>query len=175
VSTGTLYNYFQSKEQLFRAVMQGVLDDLTERAGGEPVDSVASSSAPADPVRGIIEANRSYVIGYRRNARLMSLLSQVAERDAEVQAIGIAIRGHFETRISRAIARWQVQGLAYSDLDPVYTANALAYMVDRFLAEWVSLDLAYDEELVADTLSKLWIRALGLGEGPRATPPDTRR
>ena len=29
VSTGTLYNYFQSKEELFRAVMQGVLDDLT--------------------------------------------------------------------------------------------------------------------------------------------------
>ena len=31
VSTGTLYNYFQSKEELFRAVMQGVLDELTAR------------------------------------------------------------------------------------------------------------------------------------------------
>ena len=89
-------------------------------------------------MQGIIDANRSYVAGYRKNARLMSLLSQVAERDAEVQAIGIAIRDHFEDRISQAIARWQAQGLAYSDLDPVYTANALAYMVDRFLAEWTA-------------------------------------
>jgi AcrR family transcriptional regulator len=173
VSTGTLYNYFQSKEELFRAVMQGVLDDLTERSAGEHLDNVVplDGGLPGDPVRGIIEANRSYVAGYRRNARLMSLLSQVAERDPEVQAIGLAIREQFEARISRAVARWQAQGLAYSDLDPVYTANALAYMVDRFLAEWVALDLPYDEELAADTLSKLWTRALGMADGPRSTDP----
>ena len=170
VSTGTLYNYFQSKEQLFRAVMQGVLDALTEGAARDPAERTAR---PTDPVQGIIDANRSYVAGYRKNARLMSLLSQVAERDPEVQAIGIAIRDHFELRISQAIARWQEQGLAYSDLDPVYTANALAYMVDRFLAEWTALGLQYDEDLVAETLSKLWIRALGMGDGPRR--PRTAR
>jgi AcrR family transcriptional regulator len=162
VSTGTLYNYFQSKEELFRAVMQGVLDDLHDGAGAD-----ADRERSADPVQGIVDANRSYVAGYRKNARLMSLLSQVAERDAEVQAIGVAIREHFETRISRAITRWQRDGLAYSDLDPVYAANALAYMVDRFLAEWIALGLEYDEELVAETLSKLWIRSLGMGDGPR--------
>ena len=97
----------------------------------------------------------------------MSLLSQVAERDPEVLAIGLAIREHFESRISRAIARWQAEGLAYSDLDPVYTANALAYMVDRFLAEWAALGLPYDEDKVADTLSTLWVRSLGLADGPR--------
>lgn len=163
VSTGTLYNYFQSKDDLFRAVMQGVLEDLTNRADDEP-----PTVHHDDPVLGIVEANRSYVQGYRRNARLMALLSQVAERDPEVQAIGLAIRGHFEDRISRAIARWQAAGLAYSDVDPRYAANALAYMVDRFLAEWVALDLDYDEDKVADTLSKLWARALGLSDGPRS-------
>ena len=163
VSTGTLYNYFQSKEQLFRAVMQGVLDDLTERSGDEP----DATERPTDPVQGIVDANRSYIAGYRKNARLMALLSQVAERDPEVHAIGIAIRDHFEQRLSRAIRRWQEQGLAYADLDPVYTANALAYMVDRFLAEWFALGLRYDEELAADTLNKLWIRALGMGDGPK--------
>ena len=49
----------------------------------------------------------------------------------------------------------------------MYTANALAYMVDRFLAEWFALGLRYDEDLVADTLNKLWIRALGMGDGPK--------
>ena len=148
VSTGTLYNYFQSKEELFRAVMQGVLDDLTARPTTMPAASRAT--AVRDPVSGIFEANRSYVQGYRRNARLMSLLTQVAERDAEVLAIALAIRQHFEDRISRAIRRWQADGLAYSDLDPVYTANALAYMVDRFLHEWSALGLDYDEDKVAD-------------------------
>jgi AcrR family transcriptional regulator len=165
VSTGTLYNYFQSKEELFRAVMQEVLDDLRVRS------DVERPPRRDDPAQGIVDANRSYVHGYRRNARLMSLLTQVAERDAEVQAIGLAIRQHFEDRISKAVRRWQEQGLAYSDLDPVYTANALAYMVDRFLSEWTLLGLDYDEELVVDTLSKLWVRALGMGDGPRREVP----
>ena len=167
VSTGTLYNYFQSKEELFRAVMQGVLDDLTARS-----DDVTARERDRDrdPVESIVEANRSYVQGYRRNARLMSLLTQVAERDAEVLAIALAIRQHFEDRISTAVRRWQEQGLAYSDLDPVYTANALAYMVDRFLHEWSVLGLDYDETKAAETLSTLWVRALGLRDGPRTTP-----
>ena len=143
VSTGTLYNYFPSKEALFRAVMQGVLDDLTATADD---DAGGGRDRARDPVAGIFEANRSYVHGYRRNARLMSLLTQVAERDDDVRGIALAIRQHFEDRISGAIRRWQADGLAYSDLDPVYTANALAYMVDRFLHEWSAFGLDYDEE-----------------------------
>lgn len=169
VSTGTLYNYFQSKEELFRAVMQGVLDDLTARADDD--DVAGEGDTDRDPVDGIFEANRSYVQGYRRNARLMSLLTQVAERDEEVLVIALAIRQHFEDRISRAIRRWQAEGLAYSDLDPVYTANALAYMVDRFLHEWSALGLDYDEDKVTETVSRLWVRALGLSDGPRTPPP----
>ncbi|MET0458227.1 MAG: TetR/AcrR family transcriptional regulator [Ilumatobacteraceae bacterium] len=165
VSTGTLYNYFQSKEELFRAVVQGVLDELTTRDLGSP----ALRAPHRPPVEAIFEANRQYVPGYRRNARLMSLLSQVAERDPEVRAIGLTIREHFESRISRAIARWQAAGLAYADLDPVYTANALAYMVDRFVAEWAALGLPDEEDEVADTLSTLWVRSLGLADGPRRT------
>ena len=165
VSTGTLYNYFQSKEELFRAVMQGVLDELTTGAD-EPV-LVASS----DPVEGVFQANRAYIAMYRRHARLMGLLIQVGDTDREVRAIGMAIRDRFESRISRAIRRWQEQGLVWSDLDPVYTANALGYMVDRFMYEWESLDLEYDEALVAETLSKLWVRSLGLADGPRGVPP----
>jgi AcrR family transcriptional regulator len=163
LSTGTLYNYFPSKGELFRAVMQGVLDDLLDRSGEQ-------AAAHDDPVRGIHAANRSYVRGYRRNARLMCLLTQVAEVDPEVTDIGLSIRQRFEERISRAIAGWQAEGLVYSDLDPLYTANALAYMVDRFLYEWEILGLDYDEETASETLSKLWVRALGLADGPRLPP-----
>ena len=53
----------------------------------------------------------------------------------------------------------------------MYTANALADMVDRFLHEWSVLGLDYDEDKVAATLSTLWVRALGLGDGPRTTSP----
>ena len=35
-------------------------------------------------------------------------------------------------------------------------------MVDRFLYEWTVLNLDYDEDLVVETLTKLWTRSLGL-------------
>jgi hypothetical protein len=144
--------------------MQGVLDVLRDRSEDHP------AVHHDDPVVGIYETNRSYVHGYRRDARLMTLLTWVVEVEPEARRIGLALREQFEERISRAIVRWQGEGLVWSDLDPVYTANALAYMVDRFLYEWETLHLDYDEDKVADTLNKSWVRALGLAEGPRLRP-----
>lgn len=159
VSIGTFYNYYDSKEAIFRDVMAEVAADLVagaHEAGGPG----------ADPVAGIAQGNLAYIRGYRRNAKLMSLLLQVAEQDAEVRELRVEIRRSFETRLSRAIRRWQEQGLAWSDVDPVYAANALAYMVDRFLYEWVVLDLDYDESEAVRTLTRLWARGLGLERPP---------
>lgn len=165
VSIGTFYNYYDSKEEIFRDVMGQVAQDLVS-GGGE----VAGTGA--DPVAGIAQGNLAYIRGYRRNAKLMSLLLQVAEQDAEVRDLRLEIRHSFESRLSRAIKRWQDQGLAWDDIDPVYAANALAYMVDRFLYEWVVLDLDYDEAEAVYTLTRLWARGLGL-ERPAA--PTRRR
>lgn len=159
VSIGTFYNYYSSKEEIFRDVMEQVTEDLLVTARG-------AGTWSSDPVKGIKEANRSYVRGYRRNAKLMSLLVQAAEQDEEMCALRLEIRDVFERRLTSAITRWQEEGRVWSDLDPLYTANALAYMVDRFLYEWVMLDLDYDEEKVVETLTRLWARALGLERPP---------
>lgn len=155
VSIGTFYNYYSSKEKIFRDIMNQVGEDLVlvARSGGQWA---------GDPVKGIEQANLSYVKGYRRNAKLMSLLMQMAEQDVEMRELRLEIRHSFEMRLSTTIARWQREGLAWDDVDPVYAANALAYMVDRFLYEWVMLDLDYDEDKVVDTLTRLWARGLGL-------------
>jgi AcrR family transcriptional regulator len=153
VATGTFYNYYPSKEEIFRDLMDTVIADLIEVSSEQEVPS------RDDPIGRIYASNRAYVRGYRRHARLMTLLLQLGEIGDTAQ---LNIRATFERRLSRAIRRWQEAGLAYADLDAVYTANALAYMVDRFLYEWTVLDLEYDEEQVIETLSKLWVRALGL-------------
>ena len=153
VATGTFYNYYRSKEEIFRDLVTLVIADLVQRPEHEqPRD---------DPIASIYEANRAYVAGYRRNARMMTILLQIGRR-AEVRDLGIGVHNTFEDRIARAIERWQRDGLVYPDLDPVYTANALSYMVDRFLYEWTVLDLDYDQDKVVETLSRLWVRSLGL-------------
>lgn len=163
VSTGAFYHHFASKAELFRALVDEVVEDLTA------IDDSARA-ASGDPVAGILEANRAYIAGYRRNARLMMLLVQL-DPDDEIAERAREMRAGFEERLVRAIRGWQAQGLAYSDLDPLYTANALAYMVDRFLYEWAVLDLPYDDERAAQELTRLWARALGLEDGPRRPRP----
>jgi len=153
VATGTFYNYYPSKAAVFQDLVARVIEDLVSDAGTDVFRD--------DPIASIYEANRRYVEGYRRNARMMSLLLQIGPQP-EVHDLGLDVHGNFETRISRAIRRWQRDGLVYPDLDPIYTANALSYMVDRFLYEWTVLDLDYDQETVVDTVSKLWVRGLGL-------------
>ena len=167
VSTGTLYNYFQSKEELFRAVMQGVLDDLTATADDddrrrEPRDRMR------DPVAGIFEANRSYVQGYRRNARLMSLLTpgRRARRRGAGDRPGHppALRGPHQPgdpRGGRPTASPTATSTPCTPPTPSPTWSTASSH------EWSALGLDYDEDKVAETLSTLWVRALGLGDGPR--------
>jgi AcrR family transcriptional regulator len=163
LATGTFYNYYRSKEEIFRDLVTLVMDDLFQDAAGETHHD--------DPVAGIYEANRAYVAGYRRNARMMTVLLQIGPH---ADVLGIAVHDTFQNRIARAIERWQRDGLAYPDLDAVYTANALSYMVDRFLYEWTVLDLDYDEDKAVETLSRLWVRSLGL-EQPALPAPRRRR
>jgi AcrR family transcriptional regulator len=168
VSIGTFYNYYPSKIAIFRDLMSLVSADLVSQAE-------TNSPHEDDPVGRIEAANRAYVQGYRRHAKLMRLLYEMAERDEEILTLRRDMRSTFELRISRAIRQWQKAGLAWPDLDPVYAANALAYMVDRFLHEWSLLNLDYDEDTVVYTLNRLWARGLGLErKGPAATPLDSQ-
>jgi AcrR family transcriptional regulator len=167
VATGTFYNYYPTKQAIFRELVTIVVADLYDDSGADLFRD--------DPVAGIYEANRAYVEGYLRNARMMVVLLQIGPLP-DVRELGRDVHRDFEIRVSRAIRRWQRQGLVFADLDPVYTANALSYMVDRFLYEWTVLELNYDKDKAVETLSKLWVRALGL-ERPalNGVAPASRR
>jgi len=153
VATGTFYNYYPSKLAIFRELVAVVMADLIVDTGDHLVRD--------DPVASIHQANWAYVEGYLRNARMMAVIVQIGPHP-DVRDLGLAVHGNFETRVSRTIRRWQREGLVYADLDPVYTANALCYMVDRFRYEWTVLELPYEKDKAVETLTRLWARALGL-------------
>ena len=158
VAAGTLYNYYRSKHEIFRDVFREVADELT-------AITPEHVSAQDDPVRRLEEVNRVYVQAFRRNARLMTLLYQAGETDEEIRALGDEVRQHFQDRVSAAIAGWQAAGLAYSDLDPVYTAHALTFMVERVAMAWAAGRVDYDDDTMVDTINQIWVRALGFDAG----------
>ncbi|UGT63026.1 TetR/AcrR family transcriptional regulator [Nocardia asteroides] len=156
VSYGTFYRYFESKEHIFTELSTQLFEDVHRR---EPVDPGRS------PAERLIASNRSYYRAYRRNAKMMAIVEQVATFNEEFRALRHEHRGQLIDRSARAIARWQRAGLAAPGLDPVLAARAMAAMVDHTLYLWLVQGDDADEAALLDTLDRMCLGALGLTAG----------
>ena len=154
VAHGTFYSYFESKEQIFRAVIHELELDLAK--------SRPSSDDDLPPEARIEQANCHYLRAYRDNAALFATLEQAATLNQELRLLRKEGRSLLVSRSARAIAHWQEAGLADSELDARYAANALGNMVDRFAYVWFVLGEDFEEETAVATLTRLWVQALGL-------------
>jgi AcrR family transcriptional regulator len=160
-ATGTFYTYFESKEEIFRAVVEEVQEDwlhprLRERLGDE------------DPLALIDAANRDYLLAYRRNARLMALFEQVAQIDDEFRELRRKRGAAFVRRNAKMIRRLQESGRADPDLDPLIAAHALSGMVGRIAYSVFNLNERIPFERLVTTLNQLWANALKLDQAPPA-------
>ncbi|WP_246097982.1 TetR/AcrR family transcriptional regulator [Rhodococcus spelaei] len=158
-SAGTFYTYFSSKEEIFAAVLELAQEDMMHP--GMP--HVAADDDPA----AIIEAsNRAYFEAYKRNAKLMGLLEQVASVDPEFRRLRQQRADAFVRRNARSIENLQERGLADADLDPMLASRALSGMISRlgfgyFVARDGQADGAQvDLDEVIRTATRLWVNAL---------------
>ncbi|MGP4026381.1 TetR/AcrR family transcriptional regulator [Actinomadura sp. 3N407] len=155
VAYGSFYTYFPSKEAVFLEVADRLFEDMTDH------DLVpATGPSPAARVR---RTNRAYYEAYRRNAKMMAIIEQVATFNEEFQEMRRKHRAVSWGRSAKAIARWQKAGIVPSDIDPEMAARALTAMVDHSLYLWlVQGDDDSHTERLLDTLDALSVRALGL-------------
>ncbi len=168
VATGSFYTYFASKEEIFAAVLAEVQEEMLHPHVREMTDS-------DDPIALIEAGNRAYLLAYRRNAKLMRLLEQVANIDDEVRELRRRRGEAFAERNARTIRDLQARGLADPDVDPLLAASALSAMVGRMAySTYVIGDDWGLEELVA-TLTRLWANALRLPSNGQAAKPKKAR
>jgi AcrR family transcriptional regulator len=156
VATGSFYTYFTGKEAAFTAVVDEISEEMLHPRLHELADR-------DDPIAVIDAANRAYLAAYRRNARLMALLEQVAQIDDGFRALRLRRARAFGARNAQAIARLQERGLADAKLDPRLAAHALSSMVSRmaYLRYVLRLDTTSLDALT-QTLTRLWANALGI-------------
>lgn len=156
VAAGSFYTYFTGKDDAFAAVMAEVQEEmlhpkLREITGGD------------DPLAAIETANRAYLLAYRRNARLMALMEQVAHVDEGFRRLRLRRVRAFEQRNTAALLALQQRGLADPALDPHLAARAVSAMVSRIA--YLRYVQGYGNESVETlvrTLTTLWARALGI-------------
>lgn len=155
VAHGTFYTYFPSKLAVFRQVAVSLGEEvLSGSEWDEP--------APRTIYERVYRTNRRYFEYYRRNARLMEILEQVAALDDEMREVRRAARVQFVERSTRFVARLQSEGLAQADLDPGVVASALGSMVDRTAYVCFVLGEPHDFDEVVNVVSALYVRALGI-------------
>ena len=156
VSHGTVYTWFDTKEDLLRAVIDSVTADL-----------YASLSVPdaTSPIERIAIANERYLAAYRSTARLLEVVEQAAVVDESFRAVLANLRTTHVERVAKTIRRWQREGAAQTDLDAQVSAAALCAMVEGFARHWLGRGEEHDEATAMRTLTELWARGLGLARG----------
>jgi AcrR family transcriptional regulator len=161
VAHGTFYTYFNSKEEIFTEVVEGLLGDFQRIAAEEPTVSDHGSISER-----IERANRGYIRAYEANARMMAVLEQVATFNSRLAQMRRATRSFWRQRNSEAIRRWQERGIIDSSIDPDYAASALGSMVDRSAYVWIVLGEPYEFETAVVQLTRLYCNALGVPYHP---------
>jgi AcrR family transcriptional regulator len=157
-STGTFYTYFKNKEEIFAAVLEGVQEDMLHPGTDRVPDD-------ADPYAVLAASNRAYLEAFRRNAKLMALLEQVASIDPVFRQLRHKRSEVFVRRNAKGIADLQRRGIADPALDPMLASQALSSMVSRvaysvFTGTKPARRADFDH--VVDTVTRLWANALRL-------------
>jgi AcrR family transcriptional regulator len=159
-AAGSFYTYFDSKEEIFRAVLEEVEEEMLHPQVHE-IDA-------SDPIAAIEASNRAYLESYLRNAKLMRLLEQVATIDDDFRELRKRRSDAFMRRNARAIQDLQARGLADPTLNPLLAAGALSGMVSRAAyTNWV-LGEDWDFDELAKTLTQLWVNGLKI-HSPRSS------
>ena len=130
-SHGSFYYYFDSKEEVFRAIAAA----LDERLFA-PLDDVILAESPLARGQRVREATRRYLESYRREARMMDLIEHVSRYDPEVNAMRLARHKRNTERVAEAIRHQQLRGAADPNLDPMIVATALGALTQRFAELW---------------------------------------
>jgi AcrR family transcriptional regulator len=159
VAHGSFYTYYDSKQQIFRAVVADFTQLYVYELGGRADGQTA--------IQEIESGNRKFYETYLANRRMFELYEEAASYDNEVREHRIAGRKNAEGSVRKSIERLQQLGLTPAHLDPEIVASCLVAMATHSLYSWhIREERGYDMDHAVRTLSYLWAGALGLRAGP---------
>jgi len=153
ISAGSFYTYFDSKEEVFLAVLADVEQEMLH-------PDVAGLPDGDDPVATIRASNRAYLESYERFAGFMGLLEQVAGIDEGFRERRRQRAHAFVQRNAKSIRSLQERGIAGSDVDPLLASTFLSGMVSRAAYTRFVLGEDWSVDEMVDTLTQLWVDAL---------------
>lgn len=129
VSHGLFYNYFESKQDIFRRLAADIDRRLADIITHE-------NPAARTPEETWIAAMRQFLEIFRDESKMLRVIEEVSRYDPELHASRRALHRVQGLRLAKAIARLQAEGRADPALDPRVAAVALGASAWRFAEQW---------------------------------------
>lgn len=155
VAIGTLYNYFDSKHEVFTALLERVQSEMLERVG-----SVEPESAGLSRVRAIV---RETLAAVEERGRLFSVQIEAFSArngglDLEAQKRGYFIYlGLLHEAIEQAVARGELR----DDIGPDTLAFSLVGSCRAFMFNWMLSDRSASMVDQIDQIMELFVKGAG--------------
>jgi AcrR family transcriptional regulator len=165
VAHGSFYTYFDSKEDIFRQIVESVAEDVYAAL------DLADEGTAAERISA---ANRRHIELYEQHATVLGLMEQVGNL-AQFSELRRDMRRRSVERAEALIVRLAAEGETGAEaLDPHVTATALVGMTDSFAYTWFVLGERFDRDTALANLDAVWLRTLGISTAPRRTRRRTR-
>jgi TetR/AcrR family fatty acid metabolism transcriptional regulator len=131
VADGTIYLYFEGKEEILVSLFDRAMDRFTEQGVGE----LAGLEDPVAQLARIIELHLELVGGDRD----LAIITQVELRHSLhfLDQLSRAKVGEYLQAIAGVIAEGQAAGAWRRDLDPALLAKAVFGVLDEMATDWV--------------------------------------
>ena len=154
VSLGALYRYFGNKEDLFRALVDGIHEGLFEASRAPNADLAT------DPRAALLEANRGYLTLYSDNRDVMRALIEASTVDKRFRSVWWAMRNrHVDRFVGAVAAKCGIRSVGGVPVRLV--AEAMAAMVEQCAYVWFAQEEQLSEHPVsvddaAAIVTRIW-------------------
>ena len=153
VAHGSFYTYFDSKEDIFREIVETVADDVYAALDAKDEGSAAER---------ISAANLRHIELYEQHAIVLGLIEQVGNL-AQFSELRRDMRRRSVERAERLIKRLKAEGDTTAEpMDPHVMATALVGMTDSFAYTWFVLGEPFNRAKALANLDAVWLRTLGI-------------
>jgi AcrR family transcriptional regulator len=164
LSHGSFYHYFDSKEEVFREVVEGVEEKLSAPLGSVILDP----NSHATPRERISEAILRHMEAYREEAKIMGVIEMVSRYDTQLQESRTGRLESYRTLVAASLRQLQEHGLVDPELDPDIAAAILGSMTSRFPETWfVEKRVDPDFDHGVEQLVRMFTNAMGLKDPVR--------
>jgi AcrR family transcriptional regulator len=158
-SHGTFYLYFANKEDLFRALLADVSDEMTQLS--EQLPSIAPTKVGYDELRSWLG---HFFDLYARYYPVIRAWTESEVGDSDLGELGVNVLGGFANALTERVAEVDPPVMT----NPNIAAVAMVAMIERFSYYVLSRSLDVDRDELLDTLTG--ILHVGLFAGSRRRP-----